>query len=89
MELLTRGACDYKPTHLTTSSFLYPPLEEQKRIAAYLDERCVAIDEAISRQEQLIEKLGEYRKSVIHHAVTGKIDCTEHSHDKSRHRQCI
>lgn len=66
-----------------------PPLEEQKRIAAYLDERCVAIDEAISRQEQLIEKLGEYRKSVIHHAVTGKIDCTEHSHDKSRHRQCI
>lgn len=23
MELLTRGACDYKPTHLTTSSFLY------------------------------------------------------------------
>lgn len=37
----------------------------------------MAIDEAISRQEQLIEKLGEYRKSVIHHAVTGKIDCTE------------
>ena len=38
---------------------------------------CAAIDEAIARQEQLIEKLGEYRKSVIHHAVTGKIDCME------------
>ena len=54
-----------------------PPLEEQKRVAAYLDERCAVIDEAISRQEKLIEKLGEYRKSIIHHAVTGKIDCRE------------
>ena len=41
------------------------------------DDVRAAIDEAISRQEQLIERLGEYRKSVIHHAVTGKIDCTE------------
>lgn len=54
-----------------------PPIEEQIRIADYLDERCAAIDEAIARQEQLIEKLGEYRRSIIHHAVTGKIDCTE------------
>ena len=54
-----------------------PPLAEQRRIISYLDERCAAIDEAIARQEQLIEKLGEYRKSVIHHAVTGKIDCME------------
>ncbi len=54
-----------------------PSIEEQDRIAAYLDERCAAVDETISRQEQLIEKLGEYRKSIIHHAVTGKTDCTE------------
>ena len=54
-----------------------PPIDVQASIADFLDERCVAIDEAISRQEQLIEKLGEYRKSIIHHAVTGKIDCTE------------
>lgn len=54
-----------------------PPIEEQIRIADYLDERCAAIDEAIARQEQLIERLGEYRKSIIHHAVTGKIDCME------------
>ncbi|WP_137656853.1 type I restriction endonuclease subunit S [Bifidobacterium moukalabense] len=54
-----------------------PSLFEQRRIISYLDERCANIDEAISRQEQLIEKLGEYRKSIIHHAVTGKIDCTE------------
>lgn len=76
------GVADKGRMRLQTNAFNnfvvpLPPLEEQKRIAAYLDERCAAIDEAISRQEQLIEKLGEYRKSVIHHAVTGKIDCTE------------
>lgn len=54
-----------------------PPFETQITVANYLDECCASVDEAISRQEQLIEKLGEYRKSVIHHAVTGKIDCTE------------
>lgn len=57
--------------------FPVPAREIQEEIADFLDERCANIDEAISRQEQLIEKLGEYRKSIIHHAVTGKIDCTE------------
>lgn len=54
-----------------------PPIVEQQRIVSFLDERCAAVDEAASRQEQLIEKLQEYRKSLIHHAVTGKIDCRE------------
>lgn len=54
-----------------------PPVEEQDAIAAYLDQSIVAIDEAISRQKQLIERLGEYRKSLILHAVTGQIDCSE------------
>ena len=76
------GVADKGRMRLQTNAFNnfvvpLPPLEEQKRIATYLDERCAAIDEAISRQEKLIEKLGEYRKSIIHHAVTGKIDCRE------------
>lgn len=54
-----------------------PPIDEQQKIVDYLNERCSAIDEAIMRQEQLIEKLDEYRKSIIHHAVTGKINCME------------
>lgn len=62
---------------LQRTSLIVPSYLEQVKIASYLDERCAKIDEAISRQEQLIEKLGEYRKSIIHHAVTGKIDCTE------------
>lgn len=66
-----------KWTEMKGITIVEPPLEAQAAIADYLDERCAAINEAISRQEQLIEKLGEYRKSIIHHVVTGKIDCSE------------
>lgn len=62
---------------LQQTSLIVPSYLEQVKIASYLDKRCIAIDEAVSRQEQLIEKLGEYRRSIIHHAVTGKIDCSE------------
>ncbi|WP_051208960.1 restriction endonuclease subunit S [Butyrivibrio sp. WCD3002] len=52
-----------------------PPKEEQERISAYLVEFISKTDEAVSRQQLAIEKLEEYRKSVIYDAVTGKIDC--------------
>lgn len=54
-----------------------PFLFEQKKIVKFLDERCAAIDADIDKRREVIEKLKEYKKSIIHHAVTGKIDCTE------------
>ncbi len=56
-----------------------PPLAEQNQIVEYLSSKCSKIDEAIARQQQVIEKLEEYRKSVIYSAVTGKIDCRKES----------
>lgn len=47
-----------------------PPLEEQAHIADYLDRKCSAIDTIIAKQEQIIEKLKEYKLSVITEAVT-------------------
>lgn len=47
-----------------------PPKKEQNAIVKYLDEKCTKIDEAISRNNQIIEKLEEYRKAVITQAVT-------------------
>ncbi len=47
-----------------------PSPSEQSRIAAFLDERCGKIDEAIAKHKALIEKLDEYRKAVITKAVT-------------------
>ena len=47
-----------------------PPISEQNRIADYLDEKCSLVDEVIRKQEKIIEKLKEYRLSVITEAVT-------------------
>ena len=49
-----------------------PPLSEQHAIAAYLDEKCADIDRLIALKQQKIEKLKDYKKSVIYEAVTGK-----------------
>lgn len=49
-----------------------PKIDEQKEIAEFLDKKCNAIDCAISKKEQLIEKLESYKKSLIYECVTGK-----------------
>ena len=57
---------------LLACPILCPPLPEQKSIADYLDQRCSKIDELISIKQQKIEKLKEYKKSLIFECVTGK-----------------
>lgn len=52
-----------------------PSYEEQSEIVAFLDKKCAAIDFAKERHQQLINKLEEYKKSLIYNAVTGKIEC--------------
>ena len=54
-----------------------PPIEEQVEIAEYLDRVWDYVSEAIRKETAIIEKLEEYRKSIIYQAVTGKIDCRE------------
>lgn len=49
-----------------------PPLKEQKEISDFLDDKCLRIDAAITKKESLIEKLTEYKKSLIYECVTGK-----------------
>lgn len=59
---------------LGASSFWFPSLPLQKRIAQYLDSETVQIDELISKQERLIELLAEKRKAIITHAFTKGLD---------------
>ncbi|MCR4831715.1 MAG: restriction endonuclease subunit S [Pseudobutyrivibrio sp.] len=47
-----------------------PTIDEQKRIADYLDKKCANIDAIIEKQQEIIEKLKEYKLSVITEAVT-------------------
>ena len=45
-------------------------IEEQQRIAEFLDRKCAEVDEMIALQEQIIEELKAYKQSVITEAVT-------------------
>lgn len=47
-----------------------PEIKQQKRIIDYLDAKCSKIDEIIEKQQAIIEKLKEYKLSLITEAVT-------------------
>jgi type I restriction enzyme S subunit len=54
-----------------------PPVPEQRAIADFLDYETAKIDSLISKIEQAIDRLQEYRTALITAAVTGKIDVRE------------
>lgn len=47
-----------------------PPMDEQKRIADFLDRECGKIDSIAADIDKQIEILEQYKRSVIQHAVT-------------------
>ena len=49
-----------------------PSVEEQTKIADFLKIKCDGIDRVISIKQEKIEKLQEYKKSLIYEYVTGK-----------------
>lgn len=53
---------------------VFPGIDEQRRIAAYLDKTCAAIDVAIEKKKKQLETLDALRKSIIHKAVTRGLD---------------
>ncbi len=49
--------------------FPLPPLPDQKRIAAYLDASCAAIDRAVETKQKQLDTLDTLRKSIITPAI--------------------
>ena len=49
-----------------------PSLDEQRRIADYLDEKCAQIDVAIAAKQAIVADLKAYKQSLVYDAVTGK-----------------
>lgn len=49
-----------------------PPAEEQKKIVTHLNEKCNKIDQLIAIKQAKIEKLEQYKRSLIYEYVTGK-----------------
>jgi type I restriction enzyme S subunit len=54
-----------------------PPLDDQRRIAAYLDQQTAKSDALIAETEQFVELARERRSALITAAVTGQIDVRE------------
>jgi type I restriction enzyme S subunit len=54
-----------------------PPIEEQTAIVAHIETESAKIDQAINLQQQQIDKLKEYKATLINSAVTGKIKVPE------------
>jgi type I restriction enzyme S subunit len=58
---------------IQSSVLSIPTIDEQRFIIDYLNETCLKYNTAISLKEQEIEKLKEYKATLINSAVTGKI----------------
>ena len=61
---------------LAKESIVLPILDEQQRIAEYLDKKCGVIDRVVETEKAVIEKLKEYKQSIITEAVTKGLDKT-------------
>ena len=60
----------YTKDQVHDTPIIYVPIKEQQKIADFLDKNCAEIDKLIELQESMIEKLKEYKQSVITQAVT-------------------
>ena len=63
--------------YLKNFMVLLPSKNEQTAIANFLDQKTAEIDDLITEIKLQIQKLKEYRQSLISEAVTGKIDVRE------------
>lgn len=80
--LVKQNYIDYTCNKATVPHFTKEKLEgmpiaitdkkTQQEIIEYLDKKCTAIDSAIEQKQKLVEKLTEYKKSLIYECVTGK-----------------
>lgn len=71
------GKAKLKVVHISADNIgnvkiALPPLDEQQRIAIYLDDKCAKIDRLIAIKQEKINKLNDYKKSLIYEYVTGK-----------------
>lgn len=71
------GQWDLESDLFVRINLYIPPADEQNEIVNYIQSETNKINNLIDKQKLLIEKLKEYRTSIISHAVTGKIDVRE------------
>lgn len=75
MNLVTRASLNQEL--LKNLPVIFPPFDEQKDIYYHIETQSSKIDQAIAIQQQQIDKLKEYKATLINSAVTGKIRVPE------------
>lgn len=73
----SKGKAKLKVVHISPAEIgnvfvAIPPLEEQAKIALYLDEKLSAINKLVGMKQLKIDNLKNYKKSLIYEFVTGK-----------------
>lgn len=58
--------------NISRAKLYLPSLEEQEKIVVFLNEKCTQIDSLIAIKQEKIEKLEQYKRSLIYEYVTGK-----------------
>ncbi len=77
MDRYSKGITDFRKRlywhEFKQLNTVIPPLEEQTAIVTHIEIQSSKIDQAIDLQQQQIDKLKEYKATLINSAVTGKI----------------
>lgn len=74
-----RDGQDLRYSNFVKVPLCIPTLYEQQKIADFLDRKCARIDHLITLKQSKIEKLEQYKRSLIYEYVTGKreVSCDE------------
>ena len=78
------GTPHVDPALLWNYEFPIPPLNEQRRIVARIEELFSELDSGVDSLKKAREQLKTYRQAVLKHAFAGKL--TAHWREKNRHR---
>ena len=73
VQSVTRSHQRVNPEDILKLPWKWPPLDTQRRIARFLDEKTARIDGLIEKILDSIERLEEYRSAQITAAVTGQL----------------
>lgn len=61
-------------SNILNQKVCFPPINEQRKIAVYLEHQCIFIDNLINNINKTISFLQEYRTRLVADVVTGQID---------------
>jgi len=72
-----RDGQDLRYSNFAQVPLYIPPLDEQKKIACFLDDKCAEIDNITAYKQEQLTVLADYKKSLIYEYVTGKKEVPE------------